>query len=145
MKPVYTNPATGRNPLFMAELELAPAFAHVVAFSITYEAVASLCSRTFSGSIMLLGPSVGLVAVFVYAEAMLLPYSTQLTIPAIFIKMMLWVVKLFKQIAVLFTANMVARLTSSAVGEVDPTWGAVFVSYMLVLVYCAGRTSGVIK
>ena len=145
MKPVYNKPAIRRNPLFMAELELAPAFAHVVAFSITYEAVASLCRRTFSGSLLLLGPSVGLVAVLVYAEAMLLPYSTQTTIPGIFVKMVMWLVKLSKQVTVLFTANMVARLTSSAVSEIEPKWGVVFVAYMLVLVYCAARTSGVIK
>lgn len=145
MGPAYTDPVKLRNPLILAEVKLAPAFAHVVAFSITYEVVAVLCRRTFSGSVLLLGPGIGVVAVLTYAERLLAPYSTKSTISSVFIKMVLWAVKLLNQIAVLFTANMVARLTSTSVNAVEPAWAAVFLVYLLILVYCAGRTSGVIE
>lgn len=144
--PAYSPPPIASNPLRLAELRLAPTFAHIVAFSITYELVAALCSRTFTGALFLLCPSFVMVAAFGDAELFLVDAVEACTGTLLrsAVRLLLWATKLSVKISVLLTANLVARLVTEAMHQMNVTHAIVFVLYILLLGYGAGRASGAI-
>lgn len=132
------------NPLLVAEVRLAPTFAHIVAFSITYELVSAMCATSFTGALFLLGPAFVLVAVFGEAESILSGAICTGPLVHTVLYALVWLLKLAVQVSMLITANLVARLVTDAIHKMPPVYAAAFVSYILVLGYIAGRASGAI-
>lgn len=142
--PGYSKVTTTSNPLLMAELRLAPTFAHIVAFSITYELVAVLCGTSFVGALFLLGPSFTAVAVFAETERVLGNVADIGDIANTCVHLLLWASRLTGKVSVLLTANLVARLVTTALHQMEPEYAVMFILYLLALGYSGGRASGVI-
>ena len=143
---VYTEVTAARsNALRKAELRMAPVFAHVVAFGITYEIVAVLCKLSFAGSLLLVAPLFGLTTITAVAEELLLFHTLNKgTMQATCARLSMWACKLLGKVAALMTANLVARLVSSSISTLEPIWAALYVGYALLLTYSAGRSGGAI-
>lgn len=142
--PGYSQITAASNPLVVAELRLAPTFAHIVAFSITYELVAVLCSSSFVGALFLLGPSFASVAVFAETERVLGKIGDIGDIANTTVNLLLWGSKLTGKVSVLLTANLVARLVTTALHQMEPVYAVTWILYLLALGYSGGRVSGVI-
>lgn len=141
----YTSSSTtSTNPLRVAELRLAPTFAHIVAFSITYELVAVICNTSFVGGLFLLGPSFSAVAVFVELEHVLSGVKNVGTLAGTGVELLLWSSRLTGKVSILMCANLVARLVSTALHQMQPAFACLYILYLLALGYSAGRASGTI-